>query len=174
MFHFSFTVAQLILGLVYAYDCPIDPKIPHYLFVSGSVALTDIILAIIVGILMVVIVKPAVKAAAQEREADDHAIGIICSIICCIITVLSFLGVFMMGWTIAGLIWLFDAWNKVQYVKPNMPDYCHPTLYRFTYWSFILPFALALVLCCCPCCMVCFAFFKTKNKLVQRVPTSEP
>jgi len=173
MSHFSFPVAQLIIGRLYVNDCPINTNIPHYLVVAGSITLTDIILGILLGVLTVAIVKPAMKAADHDAVGTGLTASI-CCLMCGITTVLFALAVFVMGWTIAGLIWVFGAWNKVQYVQPNQSNYCHPTLYRFTYWLFILPFILGFVFCCCPLFIGCCAACKGGHKaLRQRVPTIE-
>ncbi|CAF3666693.1 unnamed protein product [Rotaria sp. Silwood1] len=176
MSNFSFTVAEVIIGRCYVNDCPVNPKIPHYLVVTGVVALIHTILIIIKGVVIITIINPAKKARGINSKTVGASTGIACipSIIALIIFVLS---IFMIGWTIAGLIWVFGAWSKVQYTEPTLSTYCHPTLYRFTYWLFFLPFIIPFVFCCICCCSLCGVGVVTasmSNKDHQPVTTTEP
>ncbi|CAF1286100.1 unnamed protein product [Rotaria sordida] len=168
-------IAEIIIGRYYVNDCPVNPKIPHYLFVTGVVVLIHNILIIIKGIVITTIINPAKKVRGNDSKAVGISTGIAC-ITCIILLIIFALTIFAIGWTIAGLIWVFGAWNKVQYSEPTQSTYCHPTLYRFTYWLFFLPFIIPVVLCCICCCSICgvgAAAATMSNKGRQPVPTTE-
>ncbi|CAF0942786.1 unnamed protein product [Rotaria sordida] len=139
------------------------------------VVLIHNILLIIKGIVITTIINPAKTARSNDSKAVGVSAGIAC-ITCIILLIIFALTIFAIGWTIAGLIWVFGAWNKVQYSEPTQSTYCHPTLYRFTYWLFFLPFIIPVVLCCICCCSICgvgVAAATMSNKGRQPVPTTE-
>ncbi len=154
--NFSFIVAQIVVGQQYLKDCPVNSNIPIYQIVSGSVGLANILLILIVGIVSAAFIKPAIAAAEKNSNADAFVLGLgYCCIICCITMVMILLSIFMLVWTILGLVWLFSSWSTVQYLDPNQATYCNPVMYRFHFWLFILPFILGPVICCIPCCVLC-------------------
>jgi hypothetical protein len=105
------------------------------------------------------------KAAESNSENDLIRLGVgYGCIVCFIIFILALLSIFMSIWTIFGLVWAFGPWNTVQYIDPNQATYCHPTLYRFNYWLFILPLILGPVIFCLPFCIACCAFCAMRDK----------
>jgi hypothetical protein len=174
LFNISFTVIQVVIGQRYLKECPVSPYIPKYQIVSGAVGLANIIIIIILGVVSVALIKPAMRAA--ESNSEDAAVRLGVGY-CCLVTVmtliLSLVSLFMTVWTILGLVWLFSSWPEVQYINPNQTTYCHPTLYRFNYWIFILPFILGPVIYCIPFCVAGCALRKMEHKGVL-VPTTEP
>ena len=168
---FLFIVAEIVIGRRYAKDCPVNSMIPHYLIVTGAVGLTVIILILIQGIVTTAVLKPAMRAS----ESDSRNAGItggVCCMSCSIVFILLCLSMFVMGWTIAGLVWVFGAWKKVQYIQPEESTYCHPTLYRFTYWLFFLPFIVAFAVCCLCCAPLMCSRLCSWCKEKQGSPTS--
>ncbi|CAF0798713.1 unnamed protein product [Rotaria sordida] len=123
---------QLIIGWRYADNCPANWHIPHYLVVSGVIGLTLIILDIIFDLL----------ASYAKSKLDDTTLrashcGACCGL-CGLLIVIICLILFLVGWFIAGCIWVFRVWNKIQYNDPHGFDYCHPILYRFAFWLLLL------------------------------------
>jgi len=113
--------------LKYAEQCPISSQIPHYLFVAGAVGLIGIGLDMILHIHQI-----------YSITKSDETSPIIKLILHGISIILLLLMIFLSVWFIAGCVWLFRVWNKVQYENPNEPNYCHQTLYRFTFWILLL------------------------------------
>jgi uncharacterized membrane protein len=174
IFIFFFTVLQVFIGRHYAEKCPVNRNIPHYLVVAGSIGLASIILAIIQGLIAAAFVRSALKAAGALTAADALFAAGHAYTFCSISLVIFALSIFLVGWSIAGCVWVFGAWNKVQYSDPSLSSFCHPTLYRFTYWLLLISLLLILALCCCPICWLCITASKMKKNRAQRVPTSEP
>ncbi|CAF1004364.1 unnamed protein product [Rotaria sp. Silwood1] len=159
---------QLIIGQRYADQCPINWRIPRYLFVSGVVGLTLIVLIIIEGLLSfygkwrlehhpfdICIFVTTVSAA-------DVAIVIIC------------LAVFLFGWFIAGCVWVFRAWDNVLYHTLAQSYYCYPTLYRFAFWLLLLSLLLQLCSCIYSCLLVPKKLGRKQKGVPSLVPTTEP
>jgi len=113
--------------LKYAEQCPISRQIPHYLVVAGAVGLIGIGLHMILYIYQIYIVTKS-----------DEISPIIKLVLDGISIILLLLMIFLSVWFIAGCVWLFRVWSKVQYENPNEPDYCHRTLYRFTFWILLI------------------------------------
>jgi small-conductance mechanosensitive channel len=108
--------------LKYADKCPVSPCIPHYLVVAGAVGLIGIGLHMILHIHEIYSVTKSGESSSITKLVLNGVSVILLLII-----------IFLSGWFIAGCIWVFRVWNKVQYENPNEPDYCHQTLYRFTF-----------------------------------------
>ncbi|CAF4575488.1 unnamed protein product [Rotaria sp. Silwood1] len=123
-------ILQLIVGWHYANKCPFNWHIPHYLVVSGVIGLILIILNAVLDFL-----ASHAKSMLDDATVRASHCGACCGM-CGLLIVISGLIIFLVGWSIAGCIWVFRAWNKIQYENPDRYDYCHPTLYRFAYWLF--------------------------------------
>ncbi|CAF2359645.1 unnamed protein product [Rotaria sp. Silwood2] len=133
------------IGWRYADKCPFNWHIPHYLVVSGIVGLTVIILNIVFDLL-----TSYAKSKLDDTTIRASHFGACCGI-CGLLVVIVGLIVFFAGWSITGCIWIFRAWNKIQYENADRSDYCHPTLYRFAYWLFFLSIIYILIFCCRTC-----------------------
>ena len=118
-------------------------RIPHYSFIAGILGLVVIVLAMIQAVLTIVI-------ASQVKEENNHAKVFVGATVglCGISIVVIFLVIFLMGWFIAGCIWVFGAWNRVQYNDPEGANYCHSVAYRVTFWLLIFSIAYYLYSCC--------------------------
>ncbi|CAF0723475.1 unnamed protein product [Rotaria sp. Silwood1] len=136
---------QLIIGWHYANKCPFNWHIPHYLVVSGVIGLILITLNAVLDFL-----ASHAKSMLDDATVRASHCGACCGM-CGLLIVISGLIIFLVGWSIAGCIWVFRAWNKIQYENPDRYDYCHPTLYRFAYWLFFLSITYILFSCCRMC-----------------------
>jgi len=129
-----FTLITLVVGSSNLSACPIEPRIPIYLVVTGSINLVSLSFTIVAYFLHI-------------REKDDNLIGffyVTCSAIMIIIFQL-----FNFIWLICGTVWLFSVFNQVEYTQINENTYCQQYIYQYTLVSIILQYIIPLGICCC-------------------------
>ena len=80
---------------------------------------------------------------------------------------------FLFAWFIAGNVWVYSNYSKVQYdltIGTSLAStYCDKTTYLFTFWTITVSYIITglsciigVMICCCAC--VCgFAFFAAKK-----------
>ena len=147
IFDIVFLVAQLYYGLNYKNQCRINWRIPQYLIVAGAVGLVYFGLNIIQNLLQRYIAK---KITSTSAEASDFLGGCAATCgFCGICSISIILSLFLFGWSIAGCVWVFGVYNKVQYTRPTHALYCHETLYRAAFWFLIISIASYVYSCCC-------------------------
>lgn len=83
----------------------------------------------------------------NDESFKAGLVAVTCSL-CGISVVVLFIVIFLFGWFIAGCIWVFGAWDRVQYNDPEEANYCHPTVYRVTFWLLILSIIYQIYSCC--------------------------
>jgi len=149
--------------LKYEDKCPVNKRIPHYLVVAGAVGLTLIGLTLAQIILRI----------CDVFKSDASASTIKC-LVRSIPIVAFLLNIFILGWFIAGCVWVFGAWNKVQYKHPYRTNYCSSTLYRFAFWLLLLSIFYHLFTCCRSCTQLNEPSNKKKKSGAMPVPTTEP
>ena len=135
----SIPILQLIVGRYYRHQCPIEPKIPYFLYIGGIVG---IIAAIIPLIVILYTVIQTLKMVKKENEVKNIAIegtakGTIrvlsaLSMNLFLVVVTLLLNLFLFIWLIFGTIWTFRVLRKVNYDEKDEKNYCHRTLYVFT------------------------------------------
>jgi len=160
-------VLQLIVGWRYANECPVSWRIPHYLVVAGTLGLIVVILTIVQGLL-------ALYIKNKELDPNLPAAGLAAACgVCSISIILAFLFIFLIGWFIAGCIWVSRPWSKVQYRNTDQSDYCHPILYRFAYWLLFISI-LYIIFSCGRAFTQSFKQLKNRRKSSAiPVPTTE-
>jgi type IV secretory pathway VirB6-like protein len=152
----------LSIGWNYADQCPAHWRIPHYLVVAGTIGI------VIVAIVTIQTFLQFNTSSKKDRPSALLAFG---SIGLLVVLILLFL--FSIGWFIAGCIWVFRAWNKVQYKNPKRSDYCHSTLYRFAFWVLILTICYILLLSYRIIQRIRQVVKNSKKGLPKPVPTAE-
>ncbi|CAF1497193.1 unnamed protein product [Adineta ricciae] len=151
-------IIQIYIGWEYAEACPINYKIPKYLFIAGLVGIISSILSQLRNYLSG---RSSTKSSGEvsTRKAGITAATATNSIIATLITVITCcLNIFLLVWFIRGCIWVFSAWNQVQYTHPNAATFCKPLVYRFVAVSLFVPIILLSLCCCCPLCIASTAF----------------
>ncbi|CAF1016318.1 unnamed protein product [Adineta ricciae] len=124
-------MAALTIGQIYKSECPIQPWIPRWVTVFGSVGLSA-------SCLMFVILFINFKWH-PEKEIGKYVSG-------CILCLLLF---FFLAWLIAGSVWIFSVKPKIQFVQTNATNYCQETLYKFAFGLTLAQYSLIGVLMCC-------------------------
>lgn len=128
------------MGRRYADQCPVDWHIPQYAFYAGIIALGSPVIIILQFMLAVILAVKEVIIGQSTTSGDVvMARSLRCSKIAHRIILICFF-----GWFIAGCVWIFGAWNDVQYDNPEKSNYCHPTLYRLNFWLSIISLFLLL------------------------------
>jgi hypothetical protein len=138
-------ITVLIIGIYY-HDrryCPIEPRISLFLIVHGSVSLGWILLTFISIVLIIM--------AARRRSVTATIPAITLYAILCLIMIFSFV------WVIIGSIWTFSVYGRVIYGYDTnyyfYPfDYCHSSLYAFTFVYLFLSYVFIAIQCCYQCC----------------------
>ncbi|CAF1026292.1 unnamed protein product [Adineta ricciae] len=144
-------ILQLVFGIVYLDQCPINVYIPIYLIVTGACGIAAIGLTMVIVIAFVCCIK-------QDSIAGSCISGCVIGAVVFFIFIMSF---FLFGWFIAGNVWVFGAKTTVNFEKENSPYYCHKTLYEFAFWIIIVTYILMVVSCCVSCCRACFQSLTT-------------
>lgn len=80
---------------------------------------------------------------------------------------------FLFGWHIAGFVWVLRVWGRVEFDPPSSSNYCHPILYRFTFWLLIIGLALSIISCVRKCYGIPGQLTQDSKGKPARVPTSE-
>lgn len=140
-------VLEIIIGWNYADECPVHWRIPHYLVVAGTVGLIGVALIIVQNLLTL----------HFSSKPNNPSFIFVCGSLG-LTAVCIFLFLFSIGWFIAGCIWVFRVWNKVQYQTRKRSDYCHSTLYRFAFWL------LFFTICC-----ILLLGYRIINQIRQRI-----
>jgi hypothetical protein len=139
LFILAIPVLKLIIGHYYRDQCPIQPKIPLFLFIGGIVGIICILFPMIINVLALIQRMKAKKRGEGGKSTLTRILSIV--------TVL--LSAFLFIWLICGAIWTFGIYNKVSYDETNQWNYCHKTLYRFTIILLMLAFLQVLGQCFC-------------------------
>jgi hypothetical protein len=129
-----FTLIALVIGTSNISACPVEPRVPIYLVVSGTINLTSILFTIVGYFLHV-------------KEKDENIIGFFYVTFSAIMIIIFQLVNFI--WLILGTVWTFSVFNQVQYTNMNTNTYCQQNLYQYTEVSIILQYIVPIVICCC-------------------------
>ena len=145
--------------------CPINQLIPHYLIVAGIVGLLLIILISITQFITRTFGRNMFDdAAAADRTNPNRATMLAGCGICSIMCINLSLFIFLLGWSVAGLIWVVEVWHRVQYQHVENNDYCHPLLYHFTFSLLLITATLKLIFFCFVCRKTCVKVTNTRRK----------
>ncbi|CAF0760682.1 unnamed protein product [Adineta steineri] len=137
-------ILQLYIGWEYADACPVNPKIPKYLFVAGTVGIVSVILNQLRVYLAAKSAQPSVDIT--DRKTTITAATGTNSLLNSVITTITYaLNIFMVVWFIFGCIWIFGVWNDVKYRPRNHPNFCQALVYRFAYISASFRFMAVVV-----------------------------
>jgi hypothetical protein len=114
--------------------CPIEPRVPIYLVVSGAINLASVLFTIVASFLHI-------------KEKDDNIIGFFYVTFSAVIIMIFQLFNFI--WLILGTVWLFSVFNEVQYANMNEQTYCQRNIYQYTLVSIILQYVIPVLICFC-------------------------
>lgn len=138
----SIPIACIVIGAMNLHNCTIERYIPIYLIVSGSFGLVKAIISTICTI----------KNKTSEDHEDDGQAQNKTN------PVEQIINIFLFAWFIAGSVWVYSIYGKVNYDDETSILYCDKTAYLFTFILITITYALAalsLLLCCCACVVAC-------------------
>jgi len=126
-------IAIFIVGIINLNDCPVNKWIPIYLVVLGAVGIFQ-------------------NLTVLTRKCCSD--GVVKCIAICQLPV----NIFLIGWFIAGNIWVYGTFSEVQHKNETMSStYCDHTTYWFAFWLITLVYiliGLCLILGCCAMCVI--------------------
>ncbi|UJR08784.1 hypothetical protein I4U23_013040 [Adineta vaga] len=129
-----FTLITLGIGASNQSSCPIEPRIPLYLIVFGSVNL-------------IIICFSTIACIVHNLKKDENMFGFY-YVHCTAIMIIIF-QIFNFIWLVIGSVWVFRVFIDVQYNQPYQPTYCQGNVYQFTIVQVILQYVFPFVFCCC-------------------------
>jgi hypothetical protein len=133
-------LSQLIIGLIYIGQCPIQDLIVVWMIVSG---VSGILLVLIGVIIHIQVRKHSIRLSPYD-DPQSYSLLIRILIPCFVI-----MFIFVVAWFFAGQVFIFEVKLRVEFFDSTLPEYCHGILYRAAYvLIFIdyLVFLLAIIL----------------------------
>ncbi|XP_072016326.1 uncharacterized protein [Amphiura filiformis] len=130
---FALPITSIVLGAMR--DCPLEPKIPVFLIVLGSVTLAYGLTS---------------NCQTRAEQSEDQLWSYCLSVIGWLINV------FLVAWIITGTVWYVDTHNKPRSNNPVDDNYCDEVLFNYFYAQIIIWYLLfflgVVLLCCLLCC----------------------
>jgi hypothetical protein len=160
----------MFIGWRYSDACPINHLIPYYLFVAGLVGFLVVILISITQFITRTFQRTMFDDTLDKTNPNRARMLVGCGI-CSIMCINLSLFIFLLGWSVAGFIWVVEVCHKVQYHQMENSDYCHPILYQFTFSILLITAAFKMIFFCFICRKTCFKV--TTNTRRKETVTSE-
>ncbi|XP_038066149.1 uncharacterized protein LOC119736195 [Patiria miniata] len=141
-------VSMVVMGAVFIHDCPLEPKIPIYLLVTGACYFPRTLLDVVVRF-------------CRPRHPEDEK-STMCRVTVALRRVqLFFLFVFM----IVGNVWVYRNYSPSE--DPDSVDYCYGPLYYFTFWLMTVTYIVIASGCLCmvvmTLCLIGSSFLEEKT-----------
>jgi len=137
-------VASLVIGILYLEKCSIQKYIPIWLIVMGAVGIYTALTKAITN---------TIQKCRKSKETSS----------CCLFDCLNCIAsVFLLGWFIAGNVWVYGNYKTVSYnATGDLNLYCDKVCYLYSFWFITVSWGiLALALgCICIFCIVCGGVF---------------
>lgn len=129
-------ISQLVIGLIYIGQCPVQYLIVIWMIVSGIAG----IVLVILGLIIHVRVRRREIFLSSYDESQSYPI----LLRICIPTFLI-LFLFIIAWFFAGQVFVFEVKLRVEFFDPTLPDYCHGNLYKAAYILIFIDYLLFLL-----------------------------
>ncbi|CAF2866325.1 unnamed protein product [Rotaria sp. Silwood2] len=156
-------ISQVFVGWHYSDACPINQSIPYYLTVAGIVGLVLVILIFVSQLMARTFTRKMCDNVIDRTNQNRTTMLVGCGV-CSIMCINLSLFIFLLGWSIAGWIWVLGVWHRVQYYHITDNDYCHPILYKFTFSLLLLTISFQMVLFCFVCRKTCVRITNARKK----------
>ncbi|XP_068682007.1 transmembrane protein 272-like isoform X1 [Montipora foliosa] len=131
---FPLFIADIVLGVKYKDECPVEKMIPIYLIVYGAASLF----------------ASCCVCTIRQRSGnnEERTVNPLQAVV----------QLFLTAWFVCGSVWVYSKYEP-NYTDPGSADYCHKTLYLFAFWVttsiyiihgivFVVAFAMAIVMLC--------------------------
>ncbi|XP_059153135.1 transmembrane protein 272-like [Physella acuta] len=119
--YLSVPISMLVIGALYKDDCPIEPMIPTYLLLAGSIGFVTSLISLVQG---------------EGKRMS---------------TVEVLLHLIQFFWFITGSIFVYRVYDDVTYDSANSKEYCHKVLYLFAFWHTTCSYMVLGLCCLCGC-----------------------
>ena len=137
-------IAPITIGSIYKKDCPVEPIIPIWCIIHGSLTMTSSFVEIFI---------------ALRRELHEQAA-----------TPLRIINAFLAISFTAGCVFTYRNYEP-EYIAPlggiifgEANHYCNKTLYIFTFWYITTHFIVVLISMFCRCCYCAFIVLGLNNR----------
>lgn len=141
-------VACIVLGVKYKDDCPRQKYIPIYLIVAGCFGALKSLINIFEKVCQWTRKNRGDDDGDDDDTTERKRPNPLDSLVSC----------FLLAWFIAGSVWVFSIYGDHQHDFPEQDNYCHKTLYAFSFWMLIAQYiTVGLAICCC--CGLCTLLF---------------
>ncbi|XP_054462488.1 transmembrane protein 272-like [Anoplopoma fimbria] len=128
-------IAAIGLGATHLSHCPVQPNIPIYLIVLGTIHLLSLSLTY------------------TRKNWGDGMVSVMCS------TLTAVLHLFSFGWFFAGTFWVYPVYPPNY--TPEAFRYCHKTTYQFAFAVTTLVWVATSLMFICSCCFALLTCCKT-------------
>ena len=128
-------MSEMIVSRIYAKECSIQPKIPLFLLILGIVNLFD-------GVLLIMTLFFSCPRATDDAERKGLKITVF-------LNLHILITLFQLIWVVIGSVWVFSICHVVVYdAATGSSNYCHKTLYQFTFSMIIFSYILVIAHIC--------------------------
>jgi hypothetical protein len=128
--HLSICIPGIIIGQVYRYQCPIENRIPQFLFNFQLINLCGGILLLLFACSFILVSKSLLDGLIKIDGRCPYLIPLI---------LINFFLIGQFIYLIFGSIWTFNVYKIVQYQNKEIKaSYCHKTLFDMTLSSIII------------------------------------
>ena len=129
-------IAQFVIGLIYINRCTIQQFIPIYMILSGIFGIAFFIVGLVIyKIVLADIASSPTYLGTRRRPAAMRILH----------PVFLLLLLFVIGWWLAGQVVVFQVKLRVDLIDPDLPEYCHPNLYKAAYILIFVDYLLAFI-----------------------------
>lgn len=119
-------IFQLIIGLIYVNQCPVQYLIDVWMIISG-----------IFGIILIAI---GIFIHVKLRQNSSPSLILRILVPCFLLLFL-----FIIAWFFAGQVFVFEVKTYVAFFDSTLPEYCHGTLYRSAYVLIFIDYLILLL-----------------------------
>ncbi|XP_060078454.1 transmembrane protein 272-like [Ylistrum balloti] len=143
-------ITEIVIGASFIHDCPAQRLIPIYLVVAG-------VFGTLKGIGLIGQNVKARKDKSnetgdEEKKSTTNPFD-------------SIVNMFLFAWFICGNVWVYGLKDQWVSSPSTAGNYCHPTLYYFSFWVITLTYIMIGVGCLFGCIgLICICCFAAKSK----------
>ena len=137
-------ILKIVVAHRYGHQCPIEPKIPYFLYISGTVGIAATLFPLMASVLIFIQQIKTTTTTSSDYDPVKHSLlKRMLGLITMALNVILFL------WLICGAVWTFGMYDRVTYDPKDAKNYCQRQLFLFTTILLILGFMQVIGQCCC-------------------------
>jgi len=136
LLYVAIPISQLIIGLIYIGQCPIQDLIVAWMIVSGVSGILLVLIGVIIHI------KIRQQSIALSPYDDPQSYSLLLRIL---IPIFIIIFLFTVGWFFAGQAFVFEVKLRVEFFDSTLPEYCHGNLYKAAYVLIFIDYLIFLL-----------------------------